>query len=170
MRDREVPGGFAARHPYGTVTLLALTVIVAYFAAGTTTTILHQSPLVLYGSANLVLAVIAAILLTVSCGWRACGFRGFSRPRSLWIFWLAAIPTLVNLTHGLAATDPGRVIAFLLLAVLVGFVEESFYRGLMLRPLAARGAWRAAVITALIFGLTHGMNALAGSNPGYVLL
>jgi membrane protease YdiL (CAAX protease family) len=46
----------------------------------------------------------------------------------------------------------------------VGFVEEVMFRGLMLNALKVRGLWKAAIITALLFGLTHALNVLAGKS------
>jgi hypothetical protein len=51
----------------------------------------------------------------------------------------------------------------LLLALTVGFVEESGFRGLMLTALRERGVWRAIIVTSVLFGLTHLANVLAGA-------
>jgi membrane protease YdiL (CAAX protease family) len=84
---------------------------------------------------------------------------------------LAFVPPIVNLAYGgINVTGIGQAALYLLLALLVGFNEEVFFRGLMLKPLAQRGPWRAAIITAILFGITHSLNVLAGSNPGYVAL
>jgi membrane protease YdiL (CAAX protease family) len=47
---------------------------------------------------------------------------------------------------------------------MVGFVEEAFFRGLMLNALKGRGLWRAAIVTSILFGLTHAMNVIAGKS------
>jgi membrane protease YdiL (CAAX protease family) len=49
------------------------------------------------------------------------------------------------------------------LALMVGFVEESVFRGLMLTALRERGVWRAIIVTSVLFGLTHLANVLAGA-------
>lgn len=47
---------------------------------------------------------------------------------------------------------------------MVGFIEEGVFRGLMLNALKASGAWKAAIITSLLFGLTHALNVLTGKS------
>ncbi len=57
-----------------------------------------------------------------------------------------------------------------MLAGLIGFVEEVFFRGLILRAIAPRGLWKAAIISSIVFGLLHSLNPLAGANPLDTLL
>jgi uncharacterized protein len=52
----------------------------------------------------------------------------------------------------------------LAITLMVGFVEETIFRGLMLNALKAHGLWKAAIITALLFGTTHALNVLAGKS------
>ena len=47
-----------------------------------------------------------------------------------------------------------------ILFLMVGFVEEAIFRGLMLQALKARGLWQAAVVTALLFWLSCGRIAI----------
>jgi len=53
---------------------------------------------------------------------------------------------------------------FLVITLLIGFAEEAIFRGLMLNTLKANGFWRAAMITALLFGLSHALNVLSGKS------
>ena len=57
-----------------------------------------------------------------------------------------------------------------MLVGLIGFVEEVFFRGLILRAIAPRGLWKAAIISSIVFGLLHSLNLLAGANPLDTLL
>ena len=59
---------------------------------------------------------------------------------------------------------------FFLMAILSGFVEEILFRGLMLRALLPTGIWRAALISAALFGGMHILNVLSISSPAYALL
>ena len=161
---------FPDRHPIWFVALLAITIVAVYLAAGTVATILKLSALALYGSAKVALALITAALLTRLGRWRAAGFRRPYLSRDLLLFWLPLVTVVVNLLWGFAAANVVLVAAFLAIALCVGFAEEAFFRGLMLCALAPGGAKRAALVTALVFGLIHSMNALAGSNLPYVLL
>ena len=57
-----------------------------------------------------------------------------------------------------------EVVFFVILACLIGFVEEVFFRGLILRALAPGGLWKAAVASAVIFGMMHLLNLLFGAD------
>ncbi|MHC8514663.1 lysostaphin resistance A-like protein [Sporosarcina sp. ITBMC105] len=51
-------------------------------------------------------------------------------------------------------------LTFLLLFILVGFFEEMFFRGYVMRTMADRGnpKWLIYIVSAVIFSLAHGMN------------
>ena len=68
-------------------------------------------------------------------------------PRDLRLYWLPFTLVVVNLAFGIAAMGIGRVVYFFILAGLIGFVEEVFFRGLILRAIAPRGLWKAALIS-----------------------
>ncbi|NTW39550.1 MAG: CPBP family intramembrane metalloprotease [Cellulomonadaceae bacterium] len=119
------------------------------------------------------LATAAAVLVTRRRMWREIGFRRLATPRDLRFYWIPALPTLLALLpatlnpHDLA---PGMIAAIALLAVLVGFVEETFLRGLVLRWLLPGGRWRAVLVSALAFGLLHALNVVGGADPGSTAL
>jgi uncharacterized protein len=156
---------FAERHPYMFVLIMELVVIVVYLVAGTVNHFLGRSNLWLYGMANLGLTVILAIILTAMRWWGKTGLLATGRPRDLWYYAVPLVPMLVNLIPGLQAGSLVDVLAILALTLMVGFVEEGFFRGLMLQALAPRGPWRAILVTAALFGLTHVMNLAAGKSP-----
>jgi membrane protease YdiL (CAAX protease family) len=54
--------------------------------------------------------------------------------------------------------------------LLIGFVEEVYFRGLMLQALKPRGMWQATVFISLLFGMSHALNLFAGAAPLYTLL
>lgn len=56
------------------------------------------------------------------------------------------------------------------MAVLSGFVEEILFRGLILHALLPTGIWRAALLSAALFGGMHMLNALSFPSPAYALL
>ncbi|HET7370060.1 MAG TPA: CPBP family intramembrane glutamic endopeptidase [Gammaproteobacteria bacterium] len=155
---------FALRHPYAFTALLEITVIAAYSAAGTIAYLLHLSGLALIGIANVTLAVVVAGLLTGMGWWREIGFRRLQRRRDLLYFIVPFIPLGINLIPGITFDGAGQVSLILALTLMIGFVEESIFRGLMLRALKSHGAWKAVISTALLFGLTHVLNMLAGGS------
>ena len=88
----------------------------------------------------------------------------------LWLFWLPFVPVIGNLIDGIPDTDLAQVLLFFVLALLSGFVEETLFRGLMLRALRPTGVWRASIITALLFGAMHILNVLSVSSLAPALL
>ena len=115
----------------------------------------------------------------------ALGFRGF-RLRWLWIglaVIVAAfvIEAIVSVAVGVDAGEeqgvlpeswrperlPALVLNTFVAVTIVPFAEELFYRGLGVRVFAAFGAPVAIVVTALVFGLAHGILIAL---PGLVVL
>jgi membrane protease YdiL (CAAX protease family) len=155
---------FAERHPYWFVAILEIVVIVVYFIAGTIAHFLKLSNLGLYGLANLGLTVIVAVLLTGMGWWKAVGFRSPARRGDLVYFLVPFIPMFINFIPGVEVTSLRYLMEVFAITLMVGFAEEGIFRGLMLNALKLQGLWKAAIITALLFGLTHALNALTGKS------
>lgn len=155
---------FTDRHPYRFVVLLESVVILVYLLAGTIAHFVSLSTLGLSALANLSLTVIVAFLLTRMGWWRAVGFRRPDRRSDLWYFVVPFVPAAINLIPGINVGSLGFLLSMLAIALLVGFVEEGIFRGLMLHVIEPHGRWKAAVITAVLFGLTHSLNVLTGKS------
>lgn len=155
---------FAQRHPYWFVALLEIVTIAVYLLVGTVAYFTQLSNNWIYGSASLILSLIAAGLLTKMGWWKAVGFRLPNQPRVLWYFALPLLPALITLLIGVEVTSLVLLAQFFMITLLIGFAEEAIFRGLMLHALKAHGFWRAAIITALLFGLSHALNGLAGKS------
>ena len=141
---------------------MEVVVIFVYLLAGTVAHFMKLSNLELYGIANLGLTFIAAVIITVMRWWKVVGFRAAEKPGDLWFFIIPFLPLIVNLIPGSQVNTLLRLVEILAITLMVGFVEEAFFRGLMLNALKAHGFWRAAIITSVLFGLTHAMNVLTG--------
>lgn len=53
---------------------------------------------------------------------------------------------------------------FIMQIVVVGLIEESFFRGFMLRMLMTIGVKKAVVISSLLFGMTHALQLMSGQS------
>lgn len=160
-------------HPYLLTALVVTAIAVVPLASGAAAALLDLPPGQLDLIAEILLAGLLAIVLTRLRAWRAVGFRGLSPLRDLRLYWVPLFPVLPVLAvavTSLGGVGSGRLTFFLVLAGLIGFVEETAFRGLILRALVARGAWRAAIASAALFGLLHGLNALLGADPAATLL
>ena len=155
---------FAERHPYWFTAILEIVVIVVYLLAGTIAHFLNLSSLGLYGLANFGLTIIVAVLVTAMGWWKTIGFRSPDRRSDLLYFLVPFIPMFINFIPGVEVRSFRYLLEVFVLTLMVGFVEEGIFRGLMLNALKARGLWKAAIITALLFGLTHALNVLAGKS------
>ncbi|WP_051006597.1 CPBP family intramembrane glutamic endopeptidase, partial [Nitrolancea hollandica] len=114
-------------------------------------------------------ALLAVILLTWLNCWRAVGFNGPSQWRSLYLLWVLPIPILLNLSSGIHVTGQSAIALYAAITILTGFSEEAIFRGIMLQTLLPFGAIGASAISALLFGLAHLSNLVAGFNPTVVL-
>jgi len=155
---------FAERHPYWFVAILEVVTIIVYLLVGTVAYFTHLSNDWLYGIASLILSVIAAFLLTQMGWWKVVGFRLPNQGRDLWYFVLPLLPVVITLVIGVEVTSLLLLAKFLVITLLIGFAEEAIFRGLMLNTLKANSFWRAAMITALLFGLSHALNVLSGKS------
>jgi membrane protease YdiL (CAAX protease family) len=88
-----------------------------------------------------------------------------------YFFTVALLPVILNFAFaGLGYPGIGPLLLFLALALLAGFVEETYFRGMMLRALLMRGPWQAVIISSLFFGILHLLNLTAGANLAATLL
>lgn len=138
----------------GLVVVMGITGTVAYLAGLT-----GYAPLAL---AYAPIAAALAITLSVRHCWTALGFAAPRRRLPWGVFLLAALLPLtgIALSSG-AQISPLAVLGFAMLAILVGFVEETLFRGVLLRAFAPSGVVRATVLTAVAFALAHTVTAIS---------
>jgi membrane protease YdiL (CAAX protease family) len=156
----------SARHPYEFVAWLLLLFIVVNVGLGSLSGLLPYP----------VLAICAIWLITKKRWWRVTGFtypKGSGRSLLLFVpvfvplLWWPFLAPLVG--YGTLKV-PSAVALYAVLMLLVGFVEEVYFRGLMLQPLRSQGAWHAVIITSVLFGVAHSLKALYGQSIVYTML
>ncbi len=153
---------FASKHPIWFVATTELFLIAIYLIGRSAVSTVGLSDHWPETFANGVLAATLVIVLTRMRWWSRVGYRGLLRPRDLLLFLPTLLPVLLNLSGGLYAPNAEFVTGMLLLALMVGFVEESIGRGLWLQALLPLGVWKAVVASSLLFGVTHLLNVAAG--------
>jgi membrane protease YdiL (CAAX protease family) len=156
--------GFAERHPYVFVALVEVMVIAVYMVAGTVAHLRHLTTLQMYGIANLALTAIVALQLTRMRWWKATGFRAAGSPRDLLWYVVPLIPMAINWIPGIDLGSARHLLLVFALTLMVGFVEEAVFRGLMFTALRPLGGWRAVLVPSVLFGVTHSLNVLAGKS------
>jgi uncharacterized protein len=162
---------FPQRRPMIFVVLLLLVILVSFILAGAITIQLKLATLAITIIGEGVLALIAILLLSRLHWWREAGFRLPSNPRSLWLFTVPCLPIILNIAF-FGVSNPGieRLLLFLAIALIVGFVEETYFRGMILRAILIRGPWQAVIVSSLFFGILHLLNGAAGANLAATLL
>jgi len=116
--------------------------------------------------------LVAALSLALVIALRkrdAFAFYGFVRPRpgalraALYGLPLVALAT-VNLWHGVTLRyGPLETAAYVAAMVGVGFLEETIFRGLLLKELLRRSERLAVIVSSVTFGLGHIVNLLSGA-------
>lgn len=163
---------FPQRRPLLFSVLLLLVILVTYLVAGAVTFQFKLSTLAIIIMGDGVLVLIAILLLSRLHWWREAGFRLPSKSHDLWFFTIPpCLPIILNIAVvGAGYPAIARILLFFVLALTIGFVEEAFFRGLMVRALLFRGRWQAVIISSLFFGIAHLFNLAAGANLAATLL
>jgi uncharacterized protein len=119
--------------------------------------------------ATVVLSVVVAVFITVIGWWRKAGFNQPAAWQHLRVLWLpAAVVLALPLLRGVNFVDTSTFIYLTIGYALTGFMEESWFRGIILRILGPLGPTRAVLFTSIFFGLAHSSNFLF-RNPFIVL-
>lgn len=117
--------------------------------------------------------VLAIIPLSLLGWWKQVGFtRGIQlKDIRLYIapFIIIVLPSIVALPIATEKSSTQIIVLSLIASLLVGFTEESFFRGLLLQSALPTGIWPAVLISSFLFGLVHLSNILAGFTWNYVI-
>ncbi|MGZ6388884.1 MAG: CPBP family intramembrane glutamic endopeptidase, partial [Ktedonobacterales bacterium] len=93
-----------------------------------------------------------------------------SAPAFLGVLWWFVVAPLVGYGTIRLPASAATLALYVGVCLLVGFVEEVYFRGLMLQALKPRGLWLAAIVTSILFGATHALNVLGAASPLYTAL
>lgn len=164
---------FSERHPIWTVVLFELLIIFATFAAGAYATITQQEDFPVIIVAFVPIALITAVYLSIGKKWSSVGFRSLSTiPAKDWLYYTPLL--LVFVAIGLSGIDTKvtwSIVGFQFLQMLlVGFVEETVYRGVIFHALLKKGVVTAVVVSSILFSITHILNVLSGQSLPYTIL
>ena len=149
-------------HPYRNSVGLLLIVICVVTALGAIHAIFQLESLVQIAAADLILTLIGILLLTRLGWWEKAGFMTGISPEQIPLFILPFAIALFSLAEGIRVTAPVTVLAFAALAILIGFTEETWFRGLIFNTLLPAGTIGAVVISSFLFAAPHLLNAIGG--------
>ena len=134
----------------------------------TTNVFVTPGNLFLVLGASIVVGAIILVAFLASVGWLRPVFarQPISGRGWMWIFVVLAIIPIVLRFAGIDYDSYGVpvVVTMLLIGLLIGFTEELLYRGIVIKILRDGGHREisVAVISSLLFALSHSVNLLSG--------
>lgn len=153
---------YAQKHPIKSILLIEAGLFLLLFIAGAIATIKQLS----YNSPVVISFVPTAIILIIYFTWkRKWAYFGFIRnlPRKSWLYYIPLVVILVVLClQGFSSKPIETVLSYIGFVILVGFVEESIYRGIMVKLLLPLGNFSAILISSALFSFSHILNLLSG--------
>ena len=150
--------------PYLALTFTTLGLVVFLGAVGTISYLLGFPGYLPLAAAYIPLTAVIVISLSVRRRWHTTGFRPVDVTRSGAMtasVLVAALPIGVIVSSGGFAANGTQILQFAGLALLVGFVEEAIFRGVLLRLFASHSGWVGVVATSVGFAVAHSAAALS---------
>jgi uncharacterized protein len=150
------------RHPLLTPFLIWMTVLVVLTASIVIRVALNLSIYSQQVIADVTVLAISAGLLTYFGLWKRIGFLNAGSLKDIPLF-IPLILFILVIYSGYSINYTGYTqISLLALAILIGFTEEIFFRGLLLESLLPVGIRKAVLLSAVLFGLPHLLKAASG--------
>lgn len=172
MSNLKTRVSFSQNHPVLTVIIIEVLLLLAVFAAGAYATIKELS----YTSPVLIsfipIALVLMVYFTSKKKWNALGFHKLSSiPANDWVYYSPLLLILIVISlKGMRDISASEVLFFIFFTLLVGFVEESIYRGLILKTLLPKGIKTAVITSSILFAVTHVLNVLSGQDAFQTIL
>jgi hypothetical protein len=154
---------FTVEHPYRTSFGFLLIVIFVVIATGIINERFLMGSLLQSAVIDLVLAIIGISLVVHLDWWGKAGYATGIRLAYVPLFILPSAVALLSLSEGIRVTAPLVIIAFAALTLVVGFAEETWFRGLILTTLLPTGTIRAVILSSFFFAAPHLLNMIGGT-------
>lgn len=153
---------YSKKHPIISIILIEVIFLLVVFIAGAIATIKQLS----YNTPILISFIPTALFLLFYFSWkRKWTYYGFKRAN--WILYLPLLIILIVLClQGFSSHALETIIFYVGFAILIGFVEESIYRGIMIKILLPLGILPAILTSSILFSVTHMLNLLSGQSLG----
>lgn len=172
MSNQEVKRTFSQKHPVLAVVIIEALLFLAVFAAGAYATIRQLSGTAPVLISFIPIAAVLAIYFSVKKKWGFYGFRNLrSIPKPDLVYYAPLLVLLAIIAlKGFRPISVSEVLFYLLFTLLVGFVEESIYRGLILNILLPKGVKTAVLTSSILFAVTHILQVLSGQSAFQTVL
>lgn len=98
--------------------------------------------------------------------WQKYFFHSFKKNQLFILLPLLFILCIILVSaKGLNLTSMSNVIAmFLMQLLIIAFIEETIFRGILLRMLLTKGVATAVWVSSILFGVTHALQLLGGQS------
>ena len=153
---------FAGEHPYLSAIWFLVVVVCIVLGIGALNVYFLVGSLVQVAIVDGLLAISGIILLTRLGWWERAGYTSWIRWRDLPLFILPLAVALLSFSEGISVTAPLTLLSFAALTFVVGFAEETFFRGLILTTLIPAGTVRAVIVSSFFFAAPHLLNSIGG--------
>lgn len=157
--------------------LMTLLILVFPTASGAVITILDLNELqgkLVQAVAFLFAGMIGCVIANVRYGsWKNVVFHNERKSPMVDYLWFAPLvfvellPLLNGIEEGLRVNI---VLAYLLFTMAVGFTEELYFRGLIVKAFEKRSIVYVIFLSSFLFSVGHFLNLLAGATIGYTAL
>jgi hypothetical protein len=164
-------GHFTAQHPYLSALGFLCIVVCVVLGIGAINEVFLMGSLVQVAVVDSVLTLTGIFLVARLGWWEKAGYTTGIRWAEVPLFVLPGAVALLSLSGGIRVTAPATVLACAVLTLVVGFAEETYFRGLILSALLPTGVLRAALISAVLFAAPHLLNAIGGTwDPAFTVV
>ncbi|WP_141506313.1 CPBP family intramembrane glutamic endopeptidase [Paenibacillus luteus] len=163
------PDSFTVKRPLITIILIELMLMIFVAGGSAYVSIAELTHPLAPFLGFIPIALFLLIYLSVKKRWSIFYFSSLSKlTKRQWLEYLPLLLVLIVLVIGNKGFQPESFsfFAYLLLSqiFLVGFVEETLFRGIILRILMPKGKAFAIVVSSALFGITHALQALSGQS------
>ncbi len=164
-------GRFTAQYPYLSAAGFLVIVVCMVLGIGAINEVFLMGSLVQVAVVDSVLALTGIFLVARLGWWERAGYTTGIRWADVPLFILPGAVALLSLSGGFQVTAPVTVLAFAALTLVVGFAEETYFRGLILTSLLPTGVIRAAVVSSFLFAAPHLLNSFGGTwDPAFTVV
>lgn len=162
---------FTSLHPYRSSIGFLLIAVAVVIGVGMVNRLFLMGTLVQVALGDLILAITGTVLLTRLGWWEKAGYIAGFRLKQTPIVVLPLAFALLSLGTGIRVTAPTAVLAFAGLTLIIGFAEETFFRGLIFTTLLPTGTTRAVILSSALFAAPHLLNIIGGLwDPAFTLV
>lgn len=159
----------AKRHPYIGSIIITLSLLIVLFIAGMVSVVAKINSRFTFFIAFFIVSLILIVFITKYKRWSYYGFHTLSKFNIkierihifIPLFVLAIIPLGTGINPNLTMNNIIYIITYM---ILVSFVEETIFRGIILKLLSKKSLITAILGSSILFSIAHLMNTLQGNN------